>query len=321
MKRTFTFLLTALFLCVGMVKAAVTDVPEMSTDGNIKWYTISNTRSVSGKYLYWTEAGVKDANTLSKASLFYFTAGGADTCYIHNAATDLLFTGDGAWSTEGVGCVISETPHSSKAGVAIEFNGTALNEQNYADGFTTWSANDEGSIFVISPATVSIEEALARIEVNKAAGNTIMGEYKYDEESYNTLVAALEVLKSATGEEAGDAFENCLEIIAYLARVMPEEGRLYVIECPLFKQVQGVSKALNSTPGWNTLNLADKNWKIYSRSNSEPPHYISDGEKVENAKTKGRAAPSLTWTVIGFFLMGIFYSFADGERVVFLSVF
>ncbi|MBQ1178258.1 MAG: RICIN domain-containing protein, partial [Bacteroidaceae bacterium] len=235
-------------------------VPEMSTEGNTVWYTISNTRSVSGKYLYWTEAGLKDANTLSKASLFYFTAGGSDTCYIHNAATDLLFTGDGAWSTEGVGCVISETPHSSKAGVAIEFNGTALNEQNHADGFTTWSANDAGSIFVISPVVATIKEAVAKIEENKAAGNTIFGQYKYEEESYNALVAALAVLESAEGEEFFAAFESSAAVMASLVLAMPEEGKFYVIECPLFKQVQGVSKALNSTPGWNTLNLTDKNY-------------------------------------------------------------
>ena len=260
MKRTFTFLLTALFLCVGMVKAAVTDVPEMSTEGNTVWYTISNTRSVSGKYLYWTEAGLKDANTLSKASLFYFTAGGADTCYIHNAATDSLFSGAGAWTTAGVGCVISETPHASKAGVAIEFNGTALNEQNHADGFTTWSANDAGSIFVISPVVATIKEAVAKIEENKVAGNTIFGQYKYEEESYNALVAALAVLESAEGEEFFAAFESSAAVMASLVLAMPEEGKFYVIECPLFKQVQGVSKALNSTPGWNTLDLTDKNY-------------------------------------------------------------
>lgn len=48
---------------------------------------------------------------------------------------------------------------------------------------------------------------------------------------------------------------------------------------------------------------------------------VTDGEKGRNAKTKGWAGASLTWTVIGFVLMGIFYSFADGERVVFLSIF
>jgi glucose-1-phosphate adenylyltransferase len=31
------------------------------------------------------------------------------------------------------------------------------------------------------------------------------------------------------------------------------------------------------------LNLADKNWEIYSRSNSEPPQYISDSATVENS--------------------------------------
>ncbi len=253
-------LFAALLACTGVAKADVTDVPEMSTEGSIKWYTISNTRSTSGKYLYWTESGVKDANTLSGSSLFYFTGDDASACFIHNAATNLLFSGKGAWTAAGVSCKISETPHSSRAGVAIEFSGTSLNENNYDNGFTTWSANDAGSIFVIAPATVSIEEAIAGLDANKAAGNTIMGEYKYEEESYNKLVAALATLNSATGTEAATAFENCAEIMSSLAYVMPEEGKFYVIECPLFKQVQGVSKGLNGTPAWNTIDLTDKNY-------------------------------------------------------------
>ena len=289
MKRTFTFLLTALFLCVGMVKAAVTDVPEMSTEGNIVWYTISNTRSVSGKYLYWTEAGLKDANTLSKASLFYFTAGAGDTCYIHNAATELLFSGAGAWTAEGVGCVISETPHSSKAGVAIEFNGTALNEQNYADGFTTWSADDAGSVFVIASVTATIQDVIAKLEINKEANNSIFGEYKYDEESYNALVAALAVIETATGEEVFAAFETAAEIMAGLTIAMPEEGKFYLIECPIFKAAQGVSKGLNGTPGWNTISLADKSyyWTVevkdgaYALKNVATGTYLNGGSMSE----------------------------------------
>ena len=282
--------MTALFLCVGMVKAAVTDVPEMSTEGNIKWYTISNTRSTSGKYLYWTANGVKDANTLSGASLFYFTGEG-DACFIHNAATELLFSGAGAWTAEGVSCKISETPHSSKAGVAIEFSGTALNEQNHADGYTTYGANDAGSIFVISPATASIEAAIAAIDVNKAAGNTIMGEYKYEEEAYNNLVAALAVLKTATGAEAVAAFESCAEIMANLTYVMPEAGKFYVIECPIFKAAQGVSKGLNGTSGWNTIDLTDTNyyWSVevkdgtYALKNLKTGTYLNGTSMSESA--------------------------------------
>ena len=90
MRKKITMLLASLFACVGVMKAAVTDLPQMTTStDDIKWYTISNTRSTSGKYLYWTESGVKDANAKKLSSLFYFT-GTAEECYIHNAATNLL---------------------------------------------------------------------------------------------------------------------------------------------------------------------------------------------------------------------------------------
>ena len=129
MKKISTLLmLFCAFVCSAW--AAPTDLPEMSTEGNIKYYTISNTRSTSGKYLYWSESGVKDANARKLSSLFYFT-GTPEECYIHNAATDLLFTGAGAWNSTGVKCEISVTPYGDgTTGLAIKFSGTALNEDN-----------------------------------------------------------------------------------------------------------------------------------------------------------------------------------------------
>ena len=72
MRKKITMLLASLFACVGVMKAEAevnpTALPQMSTEGAIKWYTISNTRSASGKYLYWTESGVKDSNERTGAS-------------------------------------------------------------------------------------------------------------------------------------------------------------------------------------------------------------------------------------------------------------
>ncbi len=136
---------------VGTAWAGPTDLPEMSTEGNIKYYTISNTRSESGKYLYWTGTGVKDANEMSAASLFYFTEY-QGAYYIHNFATDLLFSGNGAWTEEGVACSLTASP--SGTGLMIGFNSTYLNEQNYDNGYTVWGdVNDAGSIFVMEEIT------------------------------------------------------------------------------------------------------------------------------------------------------------------------
>ena len=152
LKSTLCLLFT---LMCHVAWAAVTDLPQMSNEGTIKWYTIRNTRSTSGQYLYWTENGVKDANAKKLSSLFYFT-GTAEECYIHNAATNLLFTGVGAWNETGVKCKISVTPFGDgTTGLAIEFSGTALNERNTGNGYTTYGANDAGSVFVIEEAPVA----------------------------------------------------------------------------------------------------------------------------------------------------------------------
>ena len=105
MKRTFTFLLTALFLCVGMVKAAVTDVPEMSTEGNIKWYTIKNVRQQKYATYAGESSSMTQQATVQDGSLFYFTGtvvDGVATVKIHNAqAGELLCAGTNSWTAEG----------------------------------------------------------------------------------------------------------------------------------------------------------------------------------------------------------------------------
>ena len=139
--------------------AGPTDLPQITTDlENPIYYTISNTRS-DGKVIYYTAEGVKDQNpqVLTDAHKFFFTGTSLEGLRIHNAEAEkngLLFAGSGAWTAEGVSCKISVTPHSSKAGLAIEYNGTSLNEHNQGrDTYCDWSANDAGSIYVIDLAS------------------------------------------------------------------------------------------------------------------------------------------------------------------------
>ena len=150
--KKLTHLLMMLCVFAGAAWAGPTDLPQITTDlENPIYYTISNTRSTSGRFVYWTENGIKDNTPLqiTDAYKFYFTGDSHSNLKIHNAATSLLFSGVGAWTEEGVACEIAVTPHSSNAGLAIKFNGTALNEQNFGPGYTTYNANDAGSIFVI----------------------------------------------------------------------------------------------------------------------------------------------------------------------------
>lgn len=151
------FLLTLAVLC-GTVSAwaGPTDLPKITTDlENPIYYTISNTRS-EGKVIYYTADGVKDENpqVLTDAHKFFFTGSSLSDVKIHNAEAEksgLLFTGAGKWDATGVSCEICVTPYGDgTTGLAIKFSGTSLNEQNQGrNGYTTWGANDAGSVFVI----------------------------------------------------------------------------------------------------------------------------------------------------------------------------
>ena len=169
MRRKITMLFAALLACVGVVKADVTDLPEITTDlENPIYYTIMNTRSSQpGGLMYWAgdNVGMKDEQTvvLEDKHKFFFT-GSHDAMYVHNAATGkklaTIGNGDktaGSWTDEGTEWAVGVSPMGGGLAFGPKggLNGNGCwNECNYttpADkpDFTTWSANDAGSIFIV----------------------------------------------------------------------------------------------------------------------------------------------------------------------------
>ncbi len=234
MKKFTSFML--MLLCAVTTWAGVTDLPVMTTDTNdIKWYTIKNTRSADGGYLYYTASGVKDTNTRTAASFFYFT-GTSEACKIHNYTTDLLFAGTGAWNASGVDCALTVSPLNT--GVMIGFDGTFLNEQNYADGYTTWGdVNDTGSIFVIELVTdfsaiidIAAAKATAKAEIqNLATQSHIYPATTTYEAEIDAVVAAsnsLADLNAAVGAINGKV--SAYKAAAYAAL----NGKYYSIYTP-----------------------------------------------------------------------------------------
>ena len=147
----------SLFFLTNAAKAAPTDLPMMTTDlENPVYYTISNTRSASGRYLYYAgdSVGLRDADSISVASLFFFT-GSTDSCCIHNAATTKKVASVTSWTDEGAVWAINVTPYGDgTTGLSIgpwdnSQGRYCWNEFTYNDCYTTWDANDSGSIFVI----------------------------------------------------------------------------------------------------------------------------------------------------------------------------
>ena len=164
MKRTFTFLMMSLFLCVGMVKADVTDLPQITTDlENPIYYTIYNTRSSQpGGLMYYAgdAVGLKDGCSSFGDEYKFFFTGSHDALYIHNAATANKLASVDSWTAEGTEWAVGVSPKGT--GLAIGPKGgldgnSCINEKNFATNestsdFTTWSANDDGSVFVMELA-------------------------------------------------------------------------------------------------------------------------------------------------------------------------
>ena len=220
--RKFTSLMLML-LCAVTTWAGVTDLPEMSTEGNTKWYTIKNVR----KAKYATYAGESTSMTqqssVQDGSLFYFTGSVADgvaTVKIHNAqAGDLLCAGTNSWTAEGIDWYIAaKTETGLSISKTADFSGT--NSWNDFQGSGTsvdyWDATDPGSIWVIEEFGADIQAVLDEMLANKTT--PVMGEYKYDEEKYNALAAAYATFNA---EANMTNYNACSEIVATLEKICP----------------------------------------------------------------------------------------------------
>ena len=201
-------LMVATLLCCVEVKAAPTDLPQMTTNlENPVYYTISNTRSTSGRYLYYAgdNVGLKDADEITDASLFYFT-GTTEACYIHNAATTKMVASPTSWTDDGVAWTIGVTPYGDgTTGLCIGLKGSGSvvncwNEFTHNDAYALYAASDAGSVFVVElygdvpgvPETPEEEESDEMLvhttfEIPEGENGWIEGAEWYDEN--HTLVA------------------------------------------------------------------------------------------------------------------------------------
>ena len=145
--------------------AGPTDLPQITTDlENPIYYTIVNTRSSQpGGYMYFAgeNVGLKDEQVAKiEAKHKFFFTGSHDALYVHNAATDLKLASVGSWSASGAEWAVGVSPKGT--GLAFGPKGglnsdKCWNEKNYStdantSDFTTWSANDDGSVFLVALA-------------------------------------------------------------------------------------------------------------------------------------------------------------------------
>lgn len=146
--------------CIGTMMATATDLPVVSTEGNITWYTIKNVRG--NVYAAFTGSGaqMKLNSTIEDESyLFYFTAGENGGYKIHNAATSNLCAGHSSWTAAGAEWYLRANSNANYPGISISNTSTYEGNSCWNDAGNShtlvayWTADDDGSAWVIENYT------------------------------------------------------------------------------------------------------------------------------------------------------------------------
>ena len=160
-----------MLLCAMTAWAGPTDLPQMSTDGDIKVYTIK--KASADKYVTYADDNVANALldkvAVSYASYFYFTGSVTDsvaTVKIHNlVAGDKMFATSNKWTTDGSDWYIaSKTENGVSISKNADFSGNNSWNDYQGSGRLVdyWSAGDGGSQWVIEAVAVTEDSISAK---------------------------------------------------------------------------------------------------------------------------------------------------------------
>ena len=146
-------------------------------------------------------------------------------------------------------------------------------------------------------------------EIRKSATVSMVSSEEAKQFTWTNQEDIYAVFHETTGEDAAYGHVNGGKLVGWYATsnatqwvvsrevvTLPEVGKYYFIECPLFYDVQGVKKALYSdgtNPRWKTLDVADKSfyWTVEQTEN---------GYVLKNANDKyvlGKSANQTSWTM------------------------
>lgn len=186
------------FVCTAW--AGPTDLPEVSTDGNIKWYTIKNVRQQKFATYAGDAATMTQNASTSAASLFYFTASTTNGAVkIHNyAAGDKLCAKYNSWTENGIDWYLK----AQKTGVSICTSTGEWDAWNDAGGggqkVEYWSASDVGSAWEIALVTdfSSIIDVPAAKDAAKTKLNDLKKLFSADATTIDGAIAAIDAINA-----------------------------------------------------------------------------------------------------------------------------
>ena len=219
MKRFTSLMLMLLFAVTTW--AGPTDLPELTTDANIKWYTIKNVRT--NKYATYAgdNATMTQQATASGASFFYFTASTTEGAVkIHNySAGSKLCAKYNSWTDGGIDWFLK----AQSTGVSLCTSTGEWDAWNDARGegqlVEYWSASDAGSAWAIELVTdfSSVIDLPAAKDAAKTTLNNIKGvTVLFDGTKIDAAIEAVEavVAKSNSLEDLNAAVESVNAIVA-----------------------------------------------------------------------------------------------------------
>ena len=207
--------------------AGPTDLPELSTEGDIKWYTIKNVRQQK----FATYAGdaatmIQNAST-SAASLFYFTASTTEGAVkIHNyaAGDNKLCAGYNSWTEAGIDWYLK----AQSTGVSICTSTGEWDAWNDAGGggqkVEYWSASDVGSAWEI--ALVTDFSAIIDVPAAKTAAIAEVQNYAVVSSIYPAATSTQEAINAVTPADNSIAGLNAA-IEAINAKVVDYKNTAY----------------------------------------------------------------------------------------------
>lgn len=278
--RKISTLLMLFCAFVGTAWAAATDLPELSTEGDIKWYTLKNVRKQKFATYAGDNATMTQQATANAASFFYFTASTTEGAVkIHNyAAGDKLCAAYNSWTEAGIDWYLK----AQSTGVSICTSTGEWNAWNDAGGggqkVEYWSASDAGSAWEFTLVTdfsaiidvpAAKTAAIAEIE-NYATVSTIYPNATTTVEAINAvnaadnslagLNAAVEAINAKVVEYKKSAYEALSG--KYFSIQTPTRGNGYMEMAT--SKVVGTATLASAAGLWQFVSNNDGTLKVFN---------------------------------------------------------
>ena len=204
-----TSLLMLFCMCVCTAFAAATDLPELSTEGNIKWYAIKSTRSDKYAAYLSSNAKLEQVSDLSLNCLFYFEGTVEETDQLH-IATKLATVKIGnfaagsnklatfnSWNATGANWYMWANNDGSGIGI-VDKTGDKNDDGSQKNLWGAWNNSgntvvdyyviDSGSYWVLEAKTLDDVKTIAKADLAKLSKLSALS----TEANYNTAVSGVD---------------------------------------------------------------------------------------------------------------------------------